>query len=407
MLVDRHPEEGVRREVGQIDSVEALRGVAVTLVVLFHYLVVRDPGAADPFITWVDAIDPVRIVLRNGYLGVDLFFLISGFLLVLPWARHALLGRGAPRARDFWIRRVRRIVPAYYVHLALLFLVVLPLVAGFGFWRENRWLVSFNAVAHSLFLHYTTPISSASLNLNGALWTLALEAQFYLLLPLIAPFAVRRPLACLVLTLLVSACWRWSAAHGMDGAVAFMMALGAQWDVPEAPIRHLLLTQLPGYLGHFGAGMAMGVAWLRWRPRHTWASVVAAAAAAAFLYWFYGRGGAAIVGPAGWLASLAAIAALFAAAVCAGGVIARWIANAALLSIGRASYSAYLYHVPLMLLWNRFHVLDGNALSLPAYLLVVGVVSWASNRFIERRFLSPRTQRARAGELLAAPIITR
>src|SRR5258708_37566403 len=76
--------QSVRVEVGNIAAIEGLRGVAVLWVILFHYLLVRDPAANDPWNAWIDGIDALRYVIGIGYLGVDLFFLITGFLLVLP-----------------------------------------------------------------------------------------------------------------------------------------------------------------------------------------------------------------------------------------------------------------------------------------------------------------------------------
>jgi peptidoglycan/LPS O-acetylase OafA/YrhL len=48
----------------------------------------------------------------------------------------------------------------------------------------------------------------------------------------------------------------------------------------------------------------------------------------------------------------------------------------------------YLWHVPILLFWNRLRVLDGHVASLPAYLFVLGVVAWLSWRWIERPFLA-------------------
>lgn len=413
MLVDRHPDESVRREVGQVDAIEGMRGVAVLLVVLFHYLAVRDPRAADPFVAWVEATRPVEVVARNGHLGVDLFFLITGFLLVLPWARHAALGREAPSARDFYVRRLRRIVPAYYVQLAVLFVVVMPLVAGTGFLRGEAALAAFNVLAHATFLHYTTPLSSASLNLNGALWTLTLEMQFYLLLPLLAPLFVRAPLRWCASLVAVAAAWRWLAAVDLAGLVDLMLALGAPWKVAEAPVRHLLATQLPGYLGHFAVGMALGMAWLRLRERpasrrRALLGLAALAAALASLYWLYGFAGAGRIGPhAAGLLALAAIAAAFFAPLAGGAAPKRVLEAPALLFVGRTSYSAYLYHVPLLLVWNRLHLAEGSWLSAPAYLAALLGVAWASWRWVERPFLGARRGAGATGEALAPPIITR
>ncbi len=389
LLADAHPREGVRASLGQIDAIEALRAVAVTWVVLFHYLVVRDSQAGDPWNAWIAGAAPANAIVRNGYLGVDLFFLISGFLLVLPWARHAAGLAPAPRASEFYARRVWRIVPAYYVHLLLLFLVFLPIVFGSGYARSNGALVAVNAAAHAVFLHYTTPVTSASLSLNGALWSLTLEAQFYLLLPLLAPLFVRAALRWAAALLALALAWRWLATNDLGPLVAAQMALGARWDVPEAVIRHLLFTQLPGYLGHFAAGMAMGTMWARRSPAAAppaGRGLVAIGAALAALYWAYGLGGGAVLGPYGsWLVTLAGLSLVF-AVLAWGGPAARLVSRRPVLFVGRISYSIYLYHVPLLLVWNRFRILEGSALSMPLYLLLVLLVGWLSYELVERRF---------------------
>ena len=411
MLVDRHPAESVRCEVGEVAAVEALRGFAVLLVILFHYVVIRPAHAADPFVAWVLATRPVEVVLFNGNLGVELFFLISGFLLVLPWALHEAQGRAAPSARDFYVRRVRRIVPAYYVQLVLLFVLFAPLLTSVPFLRENAALVAYNAAAHAAFLHYTTPLSSASLGINGALWTLTLEAQFYLLLPLLAPLVVRRPVTWCVLLVAVGAAWRWLAQHDLRALVDGLLALGAPWQVAESAVRHLLATQLPAFLGHFGAGMGLGVAWLKLRGRVSGAReqalwLAALASALALLYALYGFAGVDQVGrEAATLLTLAAIAVAFFAVVEGSALAARVVTVRPLLAAGRLSYSAYLYHVPLLLLACRYLPLPGSWLALPGYLALLFAAAWVSHRFVEQPFMRARQRRAAPAAPLAPPII--
>ena len=184
---------GLRDEGVFIAPVEGLRGVAVLLVILFHYAVVLEPRYADPWIAAIDSWLPAHVILRNGTLAVDLFFLITGFLLVLPWLRHAARGGEPPSAIAFYRRRVRRILPAYYVHLLVLFFVLVPLLRGLEYWRYDPTYLFQNLSAHIFLLHYFSPATSASVSVNGALWTLAIEAQFYLLLPLLAPCFARAP----------------------------------------------------------------------------------------------------------------------------------------------------------------------------------------------------------------------
>jgi len=406
MLDDRHPEEGVRAEIGNIEAIEGLRGIAVSLVVLFHYLVVRAAAAQDPWNAFVSRHHALTVIVGNGYLGVDLFFLITGFLLILPWARHAYHGRKAPSAQDFYVRRIRRIVPAYYVQLAVLMVVVMPILHGAGYWLRDLEFYSYNVAAHLLFLHYTTPISSASMSANGPLWTLALEAQYYALLPLFAGRLVRAPLRWGLALVAAAIAWRWLALHDLGPLVRFEMGLGARWGLTEDIIRHLVLTQLPGYLAHFALGILLGIAWLTMRTRDArsgrdrgWSLVALGALAA--LYWLYGMGGGAWVDTWTWLATAALIAvAMFSTVVRgvrAGDAV---LARGPLRFIGRVSYSAYLYHFPLLLVWNEWRVLDGRWTSMPAYLAVLGLLSWLSYRFVELPFMR---RRGRSGGARAQP----
>jgi peptidoglycan/LPS O-acetylase OafA/YrhL len=67
--------------------------------------------------------------------------------------------------------------------------------------------------------------------------------------------------------------------------------------------------------------------------------------------------------------------------------LARWLRARPLQLVGHASYSIYLYHLPILLLWNHFRVLDGSAWSAPLYLAAVLGSGWLSYAQVERRFL--------------------
>jgi peptidoglycan/LPS O-acetylase OafA/YrhL len=383
----------VRGEVGHLPAVEGLRGITVAWVIAFHYLAVRGAeGKQDAVAAWVDSIEPLARILRNGYLGVDLFFLITGFLLVLPWIRHAEMGLPPPSARAFYRRRILRIVPAYWVHLALLALVFIPLVAGADAWARAWRFYLFNFALHAPLLHYTTPLTSASMSVNGALWTLALEAQWYLLLPFIAPLFARRPHAVAAALVALALAWRWLAAHDLGPLVRFHMGLAAIWNVPEQTIRHFLATQLPGYFAHFAFGMLAGRAWWRWRhqPAAQGAAAVPwlllAAAGLAFLYVIHIPGSFRFGLPA-WLAVAVALALPFVALVARGTpVTGALLANPPLAFLGRISYSAYLYHLPVLLALDRHAALPPAALA-PLYLALVTAVAWASWRCVEAPFM--------------------
>lgn len=379
--------EDVHAEVGHIATLDGVRGLAVLWVMLFHYVVVRGAAVDDPYVAALARFPAADLLLRNGYLGVDLFFLVSGFLLTLPWFAHARAGRSPPSTRAFYARRIRRIVPAYYVQLAVLFALVMPLLHGLRYWRSDLYVYAWNAFAHALFLHGTTPLTSGSLGVNGALWTLAVEAQYYLLVPLVAPVFVRSPRAMLVLAFALAAAWQWGARHDLHALVAWELALGQHWGWPEDVVRRLLTMQLPGYLAHFALGILLGRAWLVERARgaatNRYARFALAFASLGLLAAALARGGENAPG----LAMLALAALLFLAAT-ARGLAARLLGRGALAFSGRVSYSAYLYHLPLLALLDRFDP-GARLAALPLYLGIVLGVAWLSWRFVERPFLAP------------------
>ena len=384
--------EGVRAEVGYIAPVEGLRGVAVLWVVAFHYVTVRGPVAAgDPWIAALGRVPALDALVRNGYLGVDLFFLISGFLLALPWFAHARSAAPAPSTAAFYARRVRRIVPAYYLQLVMLFALVMPLLHGRGYWRSDLWVDLWNAAAHALFLQNTTPLTSGSLGVNGALWTLAVEAQFYLLLPLAAPLFVRAPLRALAASALASLLWAWAAAHGFRGLVEAMRAAGSHWQWTEETVRRLLAMQLPQFLGHFALGIVLGRAWLMRRTgaqptRIRLARAFAALAALVLLYAAVTRTAAPeALRP---LAALALGALLYLAATSRSPVVLALLGRGPLAHAGRVSYSAYLYHLPLLALSNAFARDWSGPLALPAFAALLFAVAWVSWRYVEQPFLA-------------------
>lgn len=373
---------GVRDDVGFIAPVEGLRGVAVLWVIAFHSVAVR-AAAGDPWIDALASVPPLDALARNGHLGVDLFFLISGFLLTLPWVVRARDGRPAPSARAFYARRFWRIAPAYYLQLFVLFAVALPLLRGVDYWRGDLYVLAWNGIAHAGFLHNTSPLTSGSMGVNGALWTLAVEAQFYMLVPLAAPLFVRAPLASTAAAFALSAAWRAGAQHGFDGPVQAFLAAGAHWGWSEAVVRQLLLTQLPAYLGHFALGALLGAAWLR-RSHGGDAAAAMAAGAAAVLLLLFGTGGA-WLGESTWLLTTALLGAVLYG--CASSTTADRILGRGVLAIaGRISYSAYLYHLPLLALWMHFAPPLPAGAHLPAYLAGVAAVAWLSWRGIEVRW---------------------
>ena len=164
--------------------------------------------------------------VRAGYMFVDLMLMLSGFLLYLPWAN----GRPRP-ARDFYARRAERILPSYWLCLAVMvaFAVLEPSFSDPG-------TLARDLLAHLGFVHNLFYFSYVATRLNVVLWTLAVEVQFYLLLPALAPAFKKRPIACYL------------------AMVGVALAFQRLWTLRQEDTT-LLVNQLPNMLDVYANGM--------------------------------------------------------------------------------------------------------------------------------------------------------
>lgn len=151
-------------------EIDLLRAVACLMVVFFHY---AHRGALDG---WSPAADPIDLAdfARYGYLGVHLFFIISGFVIFLS-VRNATV-------RDFFASRVSRLYPAYWVAVPLTWVFVhffdLPDLQV-SWWEM---LVNLTMVPHWFGVPYV----------DGAYWSLGVELQFYILVGVALKFDLDR-----------------------------------------------------------------------------------------------------------------------------------------------------------------------------------------------------------------------
>ena len=166
---------------GHIPALDGVRGLAILAVLLFHFGTPPNPkGPVDAAITWL---------LAYGALGVDLFFVLSGFLIT-----GILYDTRTDPAyfRNFYMRRVLRIFPLYYGVLVIVFFVVPAVpalhgseIAGLRSQQAWAWLYGVNvylAIHGGWVLSYLTHF-----------WSLAVEEQFYLVWPLLIWLLAARP----------------------------------------------------------------------------------------------------------------------------------------------------------------------------------------------------------------------
>jgi peptidoglycan/LPS O-acetylase OafA/YrhL len=148
---------------------DGVRACAILAVMSFHISQKADPWdiAKHPFLSSIETF---------GGSGVTLFFILSGFLLFLPFAKSLLFQAKWPSIRQFYLKRVLRIMPGYYVALFVIILLSQQKYLQPAYWKQLLLFLTF----------FMDSSHSTSRQLNGPFWTLAVEWQFYMVLPLIA-----------------------------------------------------------------------------------------------------------------------------------------------------------------------------------------------------------------------------
>src|SRR5215469_6747506 len=160
----------------QIRAIDGLRGLAIFLVMLHHF------GLFSP-----------------GWAGVDIFFVISGFLIT-----RILLGtKDSPRYfGNFYTRRVLRIFPLYYSSLALFFVVAVPLGVRYG------WSAAYGMRDAVWFIFHLSNWWIGGGHMEGSLithfWSLGIEEQFYFVWPFLIFVTPRRKLIWITLAIAVA-----------------------------------------------------------------------------------------------------------------------------------------------------------------------------------------------------------
>jgi peptidoglycan/LPS O-acetylase OafA/YrhL len=174
----------------RLDAIDGLRAFAAMWVVLFHIRAVSHTRVPIP---------GVDQLIRSGSTGVSLFLVLSGFCLFLPFAGGRL---ERFEMGDFMRRRSMRLLPAYLA--SLLVLVVVHLLAGgrWGLMPLSGWALPAQVGTHLTLTHQLFP--ATFYGLNGAYWSLGLEWELYLTLPLLIVGARRFGLARTVVAVIAA-----------------------------------------------------------------------------------------------------------------------------------------------------------------------------------------------------------
>lgn len=362
-----------------------LRGLAALSVAAFH--VSNAVGRAR-----LDG-GPLRDVVQAGYVGVDLFFVLSGLVLFLPVCRSD--GRlGSKRA--FWVRRLARVYPLYLLVLVVAVLLhsrlttaSTPLPPSSAGWQLLGAHLTFTEQPLYGFFPALT-----GLGVNTVVWTLSVEAAFYLVLPFVARAFWRHPVLCLVLALSGSRGWAYVGTHlqrYLPGGIADPTSLPG---IAQAQTDWTM--QFPTYVGHFAVGMALAVLLVRsegtillsWLRRL--APLTAGIGLLLLVVWMRSDGRRTfLVLDAQWdhqvvtWRALPGIALLVLGTACASGRFERALSRPPAQWLGETSYAFYLFHYPTVaVLQMRLHVPQDQAVAsflillwaVPLALLLAGVV---------------------------------
>ncbi|MEO7002025.1 MAG: acyltransferase [Ktedonobacterales bacterium] len=382
-----------------IAALDGLRAVAALSIVAFHTLLYMQ----FEYTPFSHAIGGIWYNLASG---VPLFFVLSGFLLFLPYARSMLYGKSFPSTWGFYQRRALRILPAYYVCLFI--------VAPFRAPSPIRPLWQ-NIGVHLLFIHDDFPLYNR--DLNGPFWTLAVEWQFYILLPLIAFGLARLVGASRSLPRLIG--WLIALIIGiellrvLDAWLMIGLPMNASSDTLVSGIQRTFVLITMGmqgkYLEIFAVGMLCSALYV-WSVEHKQLgeglrrrlgygllmmgvgfgvlSILDDAAAAALftpgLVW----GPDIILYP---LITGLAYGALLLGVLWGGGWLRTLLETPLLRFLGFMSFSLYLWHLPII----HADIPLFAPLSLPLRLVGVFVVSYLSYQLVERFFLRRKGQLAR------------
>jgi peptidoglycan/LPS O-acetylase OafA/YrhL len=340
----------------RLTGLDGLRGLAAIAVAVLH--VAFYTNHPHPMASVGDGL------MQGLRLGVPLFFVLSGLLLYLPWVQATRGARPAPDVRAYALKRAARILPAYYVALIGATVILVP--------SHTRIPTGSQGLAIAALVQNWWP--DASQKLDPPAWTLAVEASFYVVLPLIGIATVR---------------WLRRERPQLLGCAALVALSIVANGVFVAIGKHGWHRTLPGTAYAFALGMALAVLYPRARRLGRGARIgLMAAGTLLVVADALSHEPARLPGYQVWQDVPAAVG--FAAIVAAVAVGER---NTILGSrpfrwVGQRSYGLYLWHFPVILLLVDEHALPHStalaAVAVVGRALLAAALSW---RFVERPIL--------------------
>ncbi len=356
--------------VDRVASLTGIRAVAALLVVATHAAYTTGKYTHGYF----------GLLCARMEIGVPIFFVLSGFLLFRPWVTSAAEATPPPSISSYARHRFRRIMPAYAVTVLAAYLVY-----HYRTVRPNPGHTPMGLVRNLTLTQIYSDRYLSSYVHQGLtqMWSLSVEAAFYLVLP---------ALAYLLLALLCQR--RWKPGKLFAGLAGFAVITPAWFTLVYTTrwLPHAAPLWLPSYLIWFLAGMALAV--LQAMKFRCYALVALPLAAVSYFIVATPLGGAPTTSPPGLTAALvkstfyAFIAALAVAPLALGnhGWYARLLASKPMVWLGEISYEIFLIHLLTMEIAMvdivRYHIYTGSMLNLFVATLALTVpLAWLLHRF--------------------------
>jgi peptidoglycan/LPS O-acetylase OafA/YrhL/O-antigen/teichoic acid export membrane protein len=366
----------------RLGGIDGLRAFAALWVVLFHIQAFSG--------VHLHAIPGLDLFMRSGSTGVSLFLVLSGFCLYVPFAGGRLSRFGT---RNFLGRRCRRLMPAYYATLLVILVAVVVAHGHAGLQRYGAAGLGEQAGAHLSLTHQLFP--STFYGLNGAYWSLGLEWELYLTLPLLIFGARRFGL-------------KWTVAAVIVLNIAYRLGLALAVSVGAIAAHSSLATNvlpnlLPGRWAEFALGMVAAELYVSgkaglWARRFRYVAVAALPVAFAVSK-----------NPLSHLIFGFVFFTLVCVVLEGTNPVARLFSWAPLVVLGTMSYSIYLVHQPLVqvgaYMLGAGHGVSSTRVFIELVLLVPAIlaVAWLLFVTVERWTVTSGSTERMPGHVLLFP----
>jgi peptidoglycan/LPS O-acetylase OafA/YrhL len=321
--------------------------VAIAAVVFYHL---------SGFLPNGGTLVPFHAAIAHGYRGVNLFYVISGFILGLPFALHRLMGAQPVSRRAYFARRLTRLEPPYILNLFICF--ALAVITE----NANPSALLPHLGASILYLHNL--VYGGQSAINAVAWTLEIEVQFYCLMPVFALLFCIRPMATrrTAMPLLIM----------LAGAIQVVF-----WDAPQRA-RMSILYAVQFFLTGILLADLYVVDW-REHPISSWRWDIVSCALWPLVFLMPDR--------AGWVFFPFMILLLYVSAF-RGVFFRKLFRNSAITAIGGMCYTIYLFHWQLVQIVMKNRSAGGGVGAVPfqafLYLLALAGVSCTFFLLIER-----------------------